>query len=399
MKNVLFISWDGPESNYLDGLFLPIFEGLKEKGYQFHVIQFSWGPKKPSLEENIRKAGISYKRINIIRKPSIALGSFLSILLNRSTILHYIKKNNIDIVLPRSIFPLICTMSIKRKLKNVKLVFDADGLPLDEKIEFGSWSPKSILYRIFRDVEYIGLLNADLIVTRTEKAKEILYARVGDSISKEKIQIISNGRNPDLYKIFPEENNIQLKAQLGIKENEKVILYVGSAGKKYLAKEMVDFFNYYSSTTEAKFIFISNDPDNIQNIINNYSENVRNRIILKSLPVHEVPKYINCADICLAFIKSSFSMQAAIPIKVGEYLMCGKPVISTNSVGDTEEIFKKTGCGTIINEFNETTFEKAIQEIDSISKTKEELRAIGIEHFGIENSIQQYEKALNMLKF
>ena len=33
--NVLFISWDGPQVSYLEGLFLPIFRALKTHGIQF----------------------------------------------------------------------------------------------------------------------------------------------------------------------------------------------------------------------------------------------------------------------------------------------------------------------------------------------------------------------------
>ena len=30
--NVLYITWDGPTATYLEGLFLPIFTGLKNYG-------------------------------------------------------------------------------------------------------------------------------------------------------------------------------------------------------------------------------------------------------------------------------------------------------------------------------------------------------------------------------
>ena len=43
-RRVLFVTWDGPQVSYLEGLFLPIFKALAERGYLFHVLQFTWGP-------------------------------------------------------------------------------------------------------------------------------------------------------------------------------------------------------------------------------------------------------------------------------------------------------------------------------------------------------------------
>lgn len=35
IKNILFITWDGPETQYLERLFLPIFAGLEKKDISF----------------------------------------------------------------------------------------------------------------------------------------------------------------------------------------------------------------------------------------------------------------------------------------------------------------------------------------------------------------------------
>lgn len=40
--NILFVTWDGPQVSYLEGLFLPIFKALKSAGIHVHVLQFTW---------------------------------------------------------------------------------------------------------------------------------------------------------------------------------------------------------------------------------------------------------------------------------------------------------------------------------------------------------------------
>ena len=42
MERLLFITWDGPQVSYLEGLFFPILKGLKPR-YEIHVVQFTWG--------------------------------------------------------------------------------------------------------------------------------------------------------------------------------------------------------------------------------------------------------------------------------------------------------------------------------------------------------------------
>ena len=171
MKNILFITWDGPQVNYLENLFLPIFIALNEKGYQFHVIQYTWGnSNKPELE--CKKLNVPYLRINVKRNLQ-PFGEFYTLLKSTLTIKKYIIDYNIDMLLPRSVFPLIPTLLLSKK-SNFKIVFDADGLMLDERVDFGSWTSKSFTYRFLRMVERNGINKADLVLTRTQKAKSIL---------------------------------------------------------------------------------------------------------------------------------------------------------------------------------------------------------------------------------
>jgi hypothetical protein len=43
---VLFITWDGPHLTYLESLFLPILAGLRDHGFEFDVLQFTWGERE-----------------------------------------------------------------------------------------------------------------------------------------------------------------------------------------------------------------------------------------------------------------------------------------------------------------------------------------------------------------
>jgi hypothetical protein len=74
MSNCLFITWDGPQTSYLEGLFLPIFKGLGEHGHRIHVLQFTWANADVVLrtKEICEAAGIPYQSAPVWRKAGAA---------------------------------------------------------------------------------------------------------------------------------------------------------------------------------------------------------------------------------------------------------------------------------------------------------------------------------------
>jgi len=60
--NSLFISWDGPAQNYMESLFLPIYERVQSGDLSIRVLQFTWGNESitESVAETAAEAGIGY---------------------------------------------------------------------------------------------------------------------------------------------------------------------------------------------------------------------------------------------------------------------------------------------------------------------------------------------------
>ena len=48
-------------------------------------------------------------------------------------------------------------------------------------------------------------------------------------------------------------------------------------------------------------------------------------------------------EVITALRRSSFSMRAVAPIKLGEYLLCGLPALASPGVGDTDAIAADAG--------------------------------------------------------
>ena len=64
--NILFITWDSGDTNYLETLFLPIFSKIqKNSQYNFFCLQYTWANQETisQRKEKSEKSGIVYKAI------------------------------------------------------------------------------------------------------------------------------------------------------------------------------------------------------------------------------------------------------------------------------------------------------------------------------------------------
>src|SRR5690606_28203889 len=95
-KRVLFVTWDGPQTNYLENLFFPIFSQLKE--WDFHVLQFSWAKqdKPQELMHLARTLGIHYTHIPSQRWPHPLVGTVFTLRKGIQKLKAYIDRHRIE---------------------------------------------------------------------------------------------------------------------------------------------------------------------------------------------------------------------------------------------------------------------------------------------------------------
>lgn len=395
--NILFVTWDGPQVSYLEGLFLPIFQALQSEGIHFHILQFTWGNNESIEARRIacQSAGCGYEAIKVIRKP-IALGSLVSAVTGSKHITRTIKQQKIDIVMPRSTLPALSTLLALRN-RSEPLVFDADGLPLDERVDFSGQSSSGFVYRLLRDIEAQAVRRADVVLTRSTKAVHILLARAGSLTSSAKFHIVSNGRDTKIFTVGSAESRATTRASLGLTENTPLLVYAGSIGPQYCITEMLRLFELVLEKNSAsRLLILTGSPDLIHQMLKSRPKLIE-LIIIKSVTTKEVPTYLACADLGLAFRQTTFSMQGVSPIKIGEYLLCGLPLVATSGIGDTCVI--DTKVGHLVKVMNEVELQEVadwfIGEVLPVrAKMREQCRYVGTEYFSLEACVKSYKRAL-----
>jgi len=281
------------------------------------------------------------------------------------------------------------------------MVFDADGLPLDERVDFAGQSPSSFVYRMLRDVEAQAVRRANVVLTRSGKAIEILHARAGAGTSSRKFHVVSNGRDSKLFKPVDPSLFNEIRNSLDFNINDPLIIYAGSLGGKYCLKEMLKFFSFiHARRKDSKFVILTSSPDLVKSMLEIFpliKPNITSLYAQNSL----VAKYLSCADLGLAFIRPSYSMQAASAIKIGEYLLSGLPVIGTPGIGDSNEICARGGY-VLRNMLEDDLIAAADWFIDSVLPQRENYRkssrALGMNRFSLEASAESYRQALQHFK-
>ncbi|EOZ98792.1 hypothetical protein A33Q_1446 [Indibacter alkaliphilus LW1] len=393
MKKLLFISWDSDKSNYMETLFFPILQGLSERGLiEARVIQFSWASKTQvsRIQKSALDRGINYTHYKVKRKPFAGLGALEAVYRGVFLLKKYIEENAIDILMPRSTMPATMVNRLWDWIgkSGVKVIFDADGFPLQERVDFTGMKKDSLYYRLLHKEESKMLLKADRVLVRSTKAKEDHGKTIGAD-GESKISVVANGRDAAHFAIDQDKRN-EIRKSIGIQDDEILWVYIGSLGPQYRLEDMLKLFaKYWEENQDSKFLILTPENKVELGVI---PAAVQDATIVHTATYTEIPAYLNAGDLGLSLRKDAPSISGLAPIKTGEYLMMGLPVIVSPGVGDTDQLLKGREFAFFWESGKEKELSNWLRKISALSPSS--IREFAIPHFSLEKSLDDYSKAL-----
>lgn len=396
VRNILFITWDGPQTNYLERLFLPILAGLQDRGYRAHVLQFCWGePAQIQARADLcREAGVPYRAQTILRFGGAA-GPFLTALGGARAIRRSVAEWRIDTLMPRSLLPAFAVLRMKAAERAaLNIVFDADGLHADERVDFTGLSPTGPTYRILRDIEMQMLLRSDTVLTRTAASRSILLARAGGGLTADRCHLVTNGVDP-----APFIGALAAPLPDPSPEAGPVLCYCGSIGAQYRLPDMLDVaLRLRARIPGLRFRVISQATDAVQADLARRGLLRADWIDLRAPRPEDVPAELAGCDLGLALRLPAFSTRAVLPIKLGEYLLAGLPVLGTPGVGNTAELAE---AGVFRSAEPQDLDQTITWLVDTVLPARAALRqtchAIGLRDYAVAGSVASYATALASL--
>lgn len=333
-KRTLFVTWDGPRVNYLESLFLPIFAELGARGYPFDVLQFRWGEaqQRERIAQQCAQVGVGYRAVEIVRRGG-AVGPLASAVLGGARVRSAIRHFGSDLVMPRSIFPSLAVLA-GRVARLRPVLMDADGFELDERVEGGDLLSGGLGYRVLRDLEAQMVRLSRAVLVRTAASRDILVARAGPPVGPERFYVVTNGRDERVFHPSDEAGRLSAREELGVPPDTPLIIYVGSVGTRYRTQEIGDFaLHVRRRRPDTRLVVLSGAPDLARAELAKASTDLAASTVIRRAPPEEVARYIAAADVGTAFIRSTLSTLGIAPVKVGEYLLCGTPVVGAAAIG------------------------------------------------------------------
>ncbi len=257
------------------------------------------------------------------------------------------------------------------------LVYELNGIPEDETslIKSRSDEEKSLqerrkgkLSRYFSSAKSklkililkkaLGFSDKIIAVTPGIKANlESVYRIPG-----EKITVVSNGANTSLFKPLAQDS---CRRDLGLDLETPYVCFVGNLapwqGVEYLVKAAPSILSRYP---ECRFLIVGDGV--MKNELLNLSRELglEDRFIFTGVvPYDRVPVYINASDVCAApFILARNAKIGLSPLKLYEYMACGKPVVASAISGVTDALEASKG-GVSVPPENPETLAEAISKL------------------------------------
>jgi hypothetical protein len=260
-------------------------------------------------------------------------------------------------------------------------------------LDFGIWKKSSISYRLLNYFERKTAKSAEIISTGTD----FMVNRLKKEGIKGEVYKLPSCANDKIF-IIDQIKRLEIRNRLGLSEDHNVFIYVGKFGGIYYKEEIFEVIGELNRLINDFFIIIlsPNEHSWIEGMLEN--ENVTQHYVTK-VPYGKVYEYLNASDMGISAIPGHPSQKYRSPIKVGEYLLCGLPYITNEGVSEDDIIAKKFNTGVVLNEFsrNQVKDHHQVIQFQLKSKTKNQLRELGIEYRGLSVYSLEVSKIFDLL--
>lgn len=378
---VLYVTYDGLTDPLGRSQILPYLTALSARGHHIAIVSCEKADRLANDGELVgticSDAGIGWHPLRYHKRPPIlsTLWDLGKMLLKAAELQ---RSASFDLVHCRSYLPAIVGQHMKHRF-GAKFLFDMRAFWADERADSGQWRidrfPYRQVYGYLKQKESEFFRQADHIVSLTEAGRRVMLERREFEAGGPPVSVIPCCADFEFFAPVSPSSRSRARALLGIADDAKVAVFLGSLGGLSMLEEMLHFFSVYSRREpHAHLLLIT--PDSPEPII---AAARQFRLAPQSLTIRaasreQVPSFAAAADFGLFFVRPVPSKKAGSPTKMGELLALGLPIVANAGVGDVEDLCTELRAGTVVKNFTEEAYEAALDALAALPRDPEGIR-------------------------
>ena len=325
---------------------LPVVRALAAHGFRMALVTFEQPPwrmadrERQAIQAALLTEGITWRPLDYHKRPRV-LATGYDVGRGALRLLWLVAGRGARLVHSRGSVPAAMALFAARATR-ARFFYDADGPLSQEYVDAGLWRVGSPGFRLSRAAEDASLRSADRVAVLSELRKDEVQPHVSRPV-----MVLPCGIDTTRFQ-RDETRRRALREELGLQGT--VLVYAGKSGGWYLTEPLLDFARAAAETLgPVTLLVLTGDPPHV------FTEGAARRgvpcVVRRALP-REMPGYLSAGDAALSFRAPSPSQRAASPIKNGEYLSCGLPVVSTAVAGDYPDLLRRENVGVVVEDLS-----------------------------------------------
>lgn len=359
--DITYLSVDSIQEGVGSSQITPLILGLSKRDKKVCLITFEKTSPTSDLVELFSEAGITWLAKDFGKQGAVAGVKRLNSLRHMvpdSSILH----GRSDIATSAAIW----------SSTEAPVLWDVRSLWADQRLLIGTRGWNNFTARGARTLEDVSARYSSAMTTLTAAVVPILQQR--------------HKRVPEIREVIPTcvQTKIFLPTKMPV--GQVTCLLSGT------------FNNYYDINRTKQVLDAMRKRMNLRVIWARAGESPNERLgvgedLIISASHAQMPQIVMDSHFGIAICKDENleSLVAAVPTKIGEFLASGRPVIVSNGIGDLDQMLESTRTGLVIG--HKQPLDGIADRINSLindPETPERCRALAMQHFDMEKSVDRY---------
>ncbi len=339
---------------------LPVVRALAHRGRRMAVMTFEqppWTmtpPEARQAELDLAAQGIRWEPLRYHKRPPV-VATLFDIVTGVARCLRLAGRERPVLFHGRGTVAAAIAWAAAR-LTRGRFMNDADGPLSEEYVDAGVWGKGSLPHRLTRWAEKRMLTDGDAVAVLTEHRRDQVQGLVRTPVT-----VLPCGVETALFAPRPAEREA-VRRELGL--TGVAFVYVGKAGGWYLTDAMFDFVEVAGGTLGGVSLLIltTQDPATFLDPASRRGL----RCVVRAASRADVPRFLAAGDAGLSFVLPAPSKAACSPVKNGEYLACGMPVVTTDGIGDYSDLVRRRRVGVVVEDLAPEDYRSAAASLRAL---------------------------------